>query len=133
MRSTCPVMYRDASDSRNTTTGAMSSALPVRRSGTTGWRRACTSGSVLLAEKFVPDTSPGAMPLTRTPDGPHSSAICSVSDDSAAFAALYAPAPGAAKYATSDDVFTMAPPWARSEARAAWLHHNAESRSTRNT
>ena len=67
-----PVVNADSSDSRCTTSGAMSSGTPTRPSGVS--RTAASWNRAYAADMSGVSTKPGKTAFTRMPAGPYSSA-----------------------------------------------------------
>lgn len=82
-----PVTNRAASDARNTTTSAMSSATAHRPSGVCASIPSTTPATVLLRAHNAVSTTPGATALTRIPAAPNSIASERVAASSAPFEA----------------------------------------------
>ncbi len=79
-----PVMKPLAGDAKNTAAPAISSGSPMRSKGVSRVRFLRFSGSSHSARAKSVRTSPGAMALTRTLRGPHSTASARASCMSAA-------------------------------------------------
>src|SRR3954467_8781458 len=102
---TAPVTKLERGDARNRTTSAISSGVPTRPSGA-GALVTCSTSSGTIASRVSVRTAPAQTALTRTPDGPHSTAHDRVIDSSAALVPLYAAATGMPIRAPIDEVLT---------------------------
>src|SRR5262249_56211976 len=111
--SACPLTYEDSSPASQRIAAAISSGVPVRRSA--GQRvnsrsRAAGSGTV-ASQARTPSvrTVPGQTALTRTPEGPQSTAICRASPITPAFAAAYAACSGNPRIPCTEETATIEP------------------------
>src|SRR5262249_39296623 len=82
-----PVMARDASDARNTTTSATSSGVDRRRVGIRPSTASATPGLARFSRHIAVSTTPGATEFARMPRGPYSIARARVMPSSAALVA----------------------------------------------
>mmetsp|Transcript_26368 Transcript_26368/g.87851 ORF Transcript_26368/g.87851 Transcript_26368/m.87851 type:complete len:280 (-) Transcript_26368:199-1038(-) len=85
-----PVMKAASGDARKHAAPTTSSTVPRRPSGVCCVAHRCMLGRSHMAALILVRIKPGAMPLTRTPEGPHSSARPRVSAWSPALLIAYA-------------------------------------------
>src|SRR3954468_1690748 len=102
-------MYDAASEQRNETTLATSSAEPTRASGVPDAAAASHSGFDVTSSVSGVAMSPGDTQLTRIV-GAYSTAAVIVRFTTAAFAAEYGASPDNGRSALSDALLTMLPP-----------------------
>src|SRR5438552_7054636 len=116
-------MYAAASEQRNATTPATSSALPTRCSGVLDSAAARHSSFDVTSAVSGVAISPGDTQFTRIV-GPYSMAAVIVRFTTAALAAEYGASPDSGRTALNDALFTTAPPPASSirgiVARMQW-------------